>query len=93
MSEQPSTFDYALAKKLCMCSSVAYLSQESLLNWQGAYCSQLNQLTPLNYFLHPNTDARCYLAVDDIAKQIIVAFSGSATLKNFKVLPLLPLFP
>ena len=59
--------------------------EQTILNWEDDYCSQLPSVKPVTYIQHAPTDCRAFVAVDTELCAIVVAFCGSATLKNFQV--------
>ena len=72
---------------LVVAATCAVCRERTVMRWEDAYCKLLPGADPVTYVRHEPTDCRAYVAVFPKRRSIVVAFSGSASVQNFKVRP------
>ncbi|KAI9294426.1 alpha/beta-hydrolase [Neoconidiobolus thromboides FSU 785] len=72
------------AKRITLLAGAAYCSHENLSQWKCNHCQKLGgDVKLVHIFEEADKGGRGYLALDDLKKQIIISFRGSANIQNW----------
>ncbi|KAI9292198.1 alpha/beta-hydrolase [Neoconidiobolus thromboides FSU 785] len=71
------------SKDYVLFASSVYCPKEQIINWSCSRCRLRSDITQAMVFEHKNTESRAFITVDHKNRNVIIAFRGSANLKNW----------